>query len=587
MPSFSPAPAFQRTPTSIMEVEETREFASQAVGEYVGSENIHQLSMDRQAMERLDFYAPVGDVPVPEGGIPEPEYDPRLPRYRQPNRFRAPTIGEQEVYGIAELAGVTDIGRINFQEGHSRQYWESLIGILRRRQDLERTIARADHDLAFGASAFGSGFVAMLEDPLNVVTAFIPIVGEARYARLIEGASRIGRIGIRAGTGAVEGGVGAAIVEPGVNQMLSQIDADYGLEDSLLNIASGAAFGAGLRTLTGPIVDKAIMQRFDQENVDTLLNQQRVRDAERQAEVDQRLSEPMQFARADTDLVNLVDRKLRAADQETRESIVRAAVNQLMYGKPVDVVSILDADPRVKALVNGFRTDDVRAMVQDAIDEVSEQLISEVDTTAGGFLSRADRRAVGEAMERAKRNLTDLTKERERLRAQSKTKLDNDLQWELVKKDREVAAKIEEVEDSLSAMRDILDRNKAGKEAKKRIDDFVRAVRSGEFEDRVLAQAQRIRADLLNVVEPTVSRSEPPPTRAQRMVDEVQEKHDSLPKTDDEGRIDAETEVIREEAELRLNEDDMVELSGEVKAIDDDAAASVDMIDRLLTCKVN
>ncbi|OTH76959.1 hypothetical protein CAZ14_35780, partial [Pseudomonas aeruginosa] len=70
---------------------------------------------------------------------------------------------------------------------------------------------------------------ASLLDPLNIASAFVPVVGEARYANLLaRAASPLGRAGVRAGVGALEGAVGAAIIEPLPLLAASQDQTDHG-----------------------------------------------------------------------------------------------------------------------------------------------------------------------------------------------------------------------------------------------------------------------------------------------------------------------------------------------------------------------
>lgn len=97
---------------------------------------------------------------------------------------------------------------------------------------------------------------ASLLDPLNIASAFVPVVGEARYARLLAGAaSPLGRAAVRGGVGALEGSVGAAIVEPLPLLAAQQDQTDYGLSDSLANIALGGLLGGGLHSVGGAVSD--------------------------------------------------------------------------------------------------------------------------------------------------------------------------------------------------------------------------------------------------------------------------------------------------------------------------------------------
>lgn len=115
---------------------------------------------------------------------------------------------------------------------------------------------------------------ASLLDPLNIASAFVPVVGEARYARLLAGAtSPLGRAGVRGGVGALEGSVGAAILEPLPLLAAQQDQTEYGLSDSLANIALGGVLGGGLHSVGGAVSD-ALRRRLATEGapVETSLN---------------------------------------------------------------------------------------------------------------------------------------------------------------------------------------------------------------------------------------------------------------------------------------------------------------------------
>ncbi|WP_258035111.1 hypothetical protein [Pseudomonas putida] len=101
-----------------------------------------------------------------------------------------------------------------------------------------------------------ASLAASLLDPLNIASAFVPVVGEARYASMLARATTpLGRAGVRAGVGAVEGSVGAAILEP-LPLLAAQADqTEYGLSDSLANIALGGVLGGGLHSVGGAVSD--------------------------------------------------------------------------------------------------------------------------------------------------------------------------------------------------------------------------------------------------------------------------------------------------------------------------------------------
>lgn len=101
-----------------------------------------------------------------------------------------------------------------------------------------------------------AGFAASAIDPINIASAFIPVVGEARYASMLANATtRAARFGVRARVGALEGAVGAAMVEPLVLYASAQDQADYDITNSLLNVAFGSVLGGGLHAAGGLVTD--------------------------------------------------------------------------------------------------------------------------------------------------------------------------------------------------------------------------------------------------------------------------------------------------------------------------------------------
>lgn len=119
-----------------------------------------------------------------------------------------------------------------------------------------------------------ASLAASLLDPLNIASAFVPVVGEARYAAMLSRATTpLGRAGVRAGVGALEGSVGAAILEP-LPLLAAQADqTEYGLSDSLANIALGGVLGGGLHSVGGAVSD-AIRRNLTTETpqFETVLN---------------------------------------------------------------------------------------------------------------------------------------------------------------------------------------------------------------------------------------------------------------------------------------------------------------------------
>lgn len=120
---------------------------------------------------------------------------------------------------------------------------------VRRREITER----GPGGLIAGAGRLVIDLVVSATDPINIGAMFIPVVGQVRAARMI---ARFGRRGGRFLTGAIEGTVGTALVEPHVLQGTKMQQADYGMVDSLLAIGLGGPLGGGLHVGLGALGDR-------------------------------------------------------------------------------------------------------------------------------------------------------------------------------------------------------------------------------------------------------------------------------------------------------------------------------------------
>lgn len=111
-------------------------------------------------------------------------------------------------------------------------------------------ISRSPGGFVLGAAGVATQLGVSLLDPTNIAMAFVPVVGEARYANLLARAgSTLGRTGVRAGVGAAEGVVGQAILEPMTYATDKRYQEAYGLNDALANIAFGGLFGAAVHNI--------------------------------------------------------------------------------------------------------------------------------------------------------------------------------------------------------------------------------------------------------------------------------------------------------------------------------------------------
>ncbi|WP_027859253.1 LPD3 domain-containing protein [Marinobacterium jannaschii] len=201
--------------------------------------------------------------------------------------------------------------------------------IERKRDELKRqsVLSRAPDGLASGSSQLGAALAASLADPINIAASFIPVVGQARYARMLSNTSTAaGRLAVRAKVGALEGAVGAAIVEPVVLGAATAEQADYDLSESLNNIGFGVVLGAGLHSGVGAISDA-----------------------------------------------------LRKTRLNERQQLAKAALAQAIEGRPIDVRSVAAAGDSIRAVA------EPRVVSRLSGDEVLAEGVDSLEAARGYF----------------------------------------------------------------------------------------------------------------------------------------------------------------------------------------------------------
>jgi hypothetical protein len=202
--------------------------------------------------------------------VPYTEYDDLgSPEYLPTEQKRLPPEGpiltEQEVrdrWKEEELEGIADIEIP--KGGMPKRALDLLVKWRREDIALQDKFQRAPDSIGLKALQFGAALAASVPDPLNIAAGFIPLVGPVRYAAMLGRAGgALGRAGVRARIGAMEGAVGAAIVEPIVYASQQRIQADYDVWDSILNIALGSALGGGLHMGIGAVGDATVWRGRD------------------------------------------------------------------------------------------------------------------------------------------------------------------------------------------------------------------------------------------------------------------------------------------------------------------------------------
>lgn len=128
----------------------------------------------------------------------------------------------------------------------------------RARRDFILEKARTTQKVGGWAAGLASAFA----DPLNVMTAFVPVPG-LTAARIAGISARIGKTPARLAVGAAEGAFGSALIEPFMIGTSPALQDDYGMAESLLNIAVGSVVGSGLHAGIGKVADTRLISTMD------------------------------------------------------------------------------------------------------------------------------------------------------------------------------------------------------------------------------------------------------------------------------------------------------------------------------------
>jgi hypothetical protein len=265
----------------------------------------------------------------------------------------------------------------------------------RVRKERAVTLARGPSGVLPNAALFATGFLVGALDPINVASAFIPVVGEVRYARLLAGAgeSLSERASIRAMTGAASGAVGQAAIEPIDWYAHTQDGRDFGMVDVLQNLMFGAALGGTLHTAGGAISD-AIRRRRGKELYPFAPG------------------EPHAATNEAFDLAPAV-RVLSNLPPQAKQDAMRGAIANLIEGEPVRSAEMLraaaDVDHRI---AHSFEPERIRAATISHEGRVYEganhaDAIDKLETHLGGRLDEISDDALSAGFATTKGRLVD------------------------------------------------------------------------------------------------------------------------------------------------------------------------------------
>ena len=257
---------------------------------------------------------------------------------------------------------------------------QSTVDILVNRKTLERErqsiIARGpegsfnpfNSGFYTGGAKLATSLAVSIADPINIASAFIPVVGEARFASLV---ARQGLTKARGIRGVVEGAVGAAVVEPIVLTAATAEQADYGLMDSFLNVTFGSIIGGGLHVGAGALKDFRTRRAFE-DRVEAARNAAGITDGEDPA---------VNLYKEYYPETSRVMKELAETDPETRRLLLTRALADLIEDNPVNVKPIADLDPKLReAQINDAVPVNERVNTTRIVDEnigTTERVVTE------------------------------------------------------------------------------------------------------------------------------------------------------------------------------------------------------------------
>ena len=227
-----------------------------------------------------------------------------------------------------------DIG-LFFEEDEKQSTVDILVERKEEENERRSIINRGPQGLPVGAAKLVTSFVASAVDPINLVAAFIPFVGQTNFARLV---ARYGFTRARLAKGAVEGTLGTALFEPIVYTAAQREQSDYDLLDSFIAVSFGTILGGGLHVGAGKIKDFRRRRKFER----------KVNEAREKAGItDGETPEWNPYKEYYGENARIM-KELAETSPETRAILLQRALTDLIEDNPVNVKPIADLDPKLR-----------------------------------------------------------------------------------------------------------------------------------------------------------------------------------------------------------------------------------------------
>ena len=208
-----------------------------------------------------------------------------------------------------------------------------------------------------GAAKFATGLATSMVDPINIAASFIPVFGQTNFARLV---ARKGFTKARAIRGAVEGAVGATLVEPIVYGVAQSLQSDYDMYDSFLNVTFGTVLGSGLHVGAGKLKDINTRRKFNEK----IAEGKKILGDDTETDIDINLYR--EYYPENSQIM----KDLEATDNTTRKMLLQKALGDAMLDNAIDTTPIANADPTLRNSPDSSPNPDISSTPRPSIDDV-------------------------------------------------------------------------------------------------------------------------------------------------------------------------------------------------------------------------
>jgi len=210
-----------------------------------------------------------------------------------------------------------------------------------------------------GAAKFATGLATSMVDPINIAASFIPVFGQTNFARLVA-KKGMTFTKARAVRGAVEGAVGATLVEPIVYGVAQSLQADYDMYDSFLNVTFGTVLGSGLHVGAGKLKDINTRRKFNEK----IAEGKKILGDDTETDIDINLYR--EYYPENSQIM----KDLEATDNNTRKMLLQKALGDAMLDNAIDTTPIANADPTLRNSPDSSPNPDISSTPRPSIDDV-------------------------------------------------------------------------------------------------------------------------------------------------------------------------------------------------------------------------